>query len=193
MFYVILGFIIIPSILFVIIFAISSPKTEKLNVRGIEVEIIGERNDNVEKYVENINYIDDYLIELPNRIILTDESISSIMNQDVPDANAVTIPEEMSVYINTASYDSLTMAHEFFHLLDIKLGDISNQKDFQTMIDSNKELLQLNEYQLSNYQEAFVGCMLLYRYQPEELEECQEVFQFVENIINRYNDIKKEQ
>lgn len=161
--------------------------TNNIMIRGIPVEIIGEENDAVKRYIENINYVDDYLIKLPSKIILTNQKISQVIhNKEIPtDANAVTIPAEKIIYINTDSYDSMTLIHEFFHLLDAKFN-ISSSNKFQELMKKNMVYLNLNPYQSSNYNEMFVGCMLRYRYDGENLrKDCLEVYEFLNSIIDK--------
>lgn len=77
------------------------------------VEIYGENNENARLYTENINVLKEMWVE---------------------DANAVTMVEERTIYLSSDSYDSLTLMHEFFHLLDFYgKGDntaISNEVSF---------------------------------------------------------------
>lgn len=162
----------------------------KTEVRGIQVEIYGENNVNVKQYLENINYIDDYLIPYADKIVLTSNHVDiqagTSKEEIVETANAVTVPQKKTMYINTNSYDSLTMMHEFFHLYDYhaKDGMISNDKEFQNVVKEELTNLQLSDYQLSSWSETFVGCMLQYRYFYEDMKtKCPQTFDYLHALI----------
>ena len=162
--------------------------SETINVRNINVEIIGGKNEVATKYIEDINYIQDGLIPLAAKIVLTvnDVSEQAGVKTDneyiLANANAVTTPENKTIYINTNTYNDLTLQHEFYHLLDYS-KQISESEKFREMMDRNLEYLNLNAYQSSCYQEMFVAVMLEYQYNKEELKvKCPEVEEFGRGI-----------
>lgn len=170
-----------------IIMSLSIDKPEKMNIRGIKVRIVGEKNENVNEYLKNINYIDEYLINLCDEIILTDKHVNEEAGYDInnaPDgANALTILDKKTIYINTNSYDSLTMMHEFFHLLDYQYK-LTENKDFISFINKHISHWEFSDYQLSSYKEAFVGLMMNYRYNIVDMrEKCPEGFDVAIKIV----------
>lgn len=148
-------------------------------VREIPVKIIGKDNENVKKYIEDIDNIDDYLIGLAEVIILTDRPLSScgITKAEIPlKANAMTIPYKKEICIQTGTYDSLTLSHEFYHLLDyeqyLKTGQsYSEDAKFRETAEKYWNELMLSDYQSSTWQEVFVACMVRYRYIGDEMRE----------------------
>ena len=156
-------------------------------VRGIPVIIIGEKNRNVERYLQDIDYIDDDLILLAEQIVFTDNP--AVIEAEIVDgnekANAITLPKQNIIYINTDSYDSLTLLHEFYHLFDWNEGDISNNKEFQKMMQIHDKCLNLSAYEASNFQESFVALLMRYRYKNEELKnKCPEMYQYAQKLLN---------
>lgn len=181
-------FIFIPAIILISSLYFKEKK-QMLIVRNIQVEIVGKRTEAVDKYIENIDYIDDELIKLADKIILTNRDVkveAKIDDKNAPKgANGVTIPEEKTIYINTNEYDSLTMVHEFFHLLDYSMN-ISGDAVFQNLMKEHEEHLDFGIYQSSSLQEEFVAVMIQYRYLPDNLKkECHETFDYVENRIEK--------
>lgn len=184
-------FIIIPCILITAAIGLVLNKSETVEKRGLPVEIIGNRNNVAERYIQDIDIIDDYLIGIPEKLVLTKNNVdkeAGIDDSNSPEGvNALTIPEDKTIYIQTDEYDSMTMMHEFFHLFDFETGQKSQTEEFKNMIDRNKEKLDLNSYELSNPYETFVGVMLKYRFETELLKyKVPEAYEYCDNLVQDY-------
>lgn len=184
-------FFIIPVILIAIAIGFALNKSETIEKRGLTVKIIGDRNNVAERYINDIDAVDDYLIGLPDKLVLTKHNVDKEAGIDDSNSsegvNALTIPEDKTIYIQTDKYDSMTLMHEFFHLFDFATGQKSQTDEFKTLVEKYKDELDLNSYELSNQYESFVGVMLKYRYETRLLKfKVPEVYKFCDNLVKDY-------
>lgn len=164
-----------------------SPSISSTIIRGISVEIHGENNEVVSQYMSNLNYIDDYLLPLAHKVVLTDKHVAIEANVErMEDGIGYTDAKNQIIYINTDSYDSVVLMHEFFHLFDSVNREvaISETKEFQTLVEGEWERLSLSDYGASSRNEIFVSIMLMYRYQPQKLMDISpSVFNYINTIL----------
>ena len=170
---------------------------QKLMIEDVQVEIIGEKNENVDLQLENISNAlnTKYLQNLVNKIIITDKDLND--SEKSPSKNekiaGMVDYDKKIIYISSKYGKVDTVFHEFYHLLDDSFRTdtstcISENAEFKQLVNSNIDLLKSKlhflHYELSSYSEIFVGIMQRYQSNIYNLkEDFPDMYIYIQEIV----------